>query len=89
MGDSKDLQITAATLQQSMSKETQSSEWGARMLCQDQIHYAALDAWVALQKYDVLQANKTVGEPLCSHTPFGQSVSLHIQKQKIYLHFLF
>jgi hypothetical protein len=53
------------------------------MLCQDQIHYAALDAWVALQIYDVLQANKTVGEPICSLTPVGQSVSLHIRKQKV------
>jgi 3'-5' exonuclease len=76
-------QITAATLQQSLSKETRSSEWGARTLCPDQIHYAALDAWVTLQIYDVLQANKSVGEPLSALTPVGQPVSLNIHKQKV------
>lgn len=82
-GNASLAQITAATLQQSLSKETRSSEWGARMLCQDQIHYAALDAWVALQIYDVLQANRSVGEPLSSLTPIGQPVSLHIRNQKV------
>ena len=53
------------------------------MLNQDQIHYAALDAWVSLQIYDVLQANRSVGEPLCSLTPIGQPVSLYIRRQKV------
>ena len=53
------------------------------MLCQHQIHYAALDAWVALQMYDALQANRSVGEPLCSLTPIGQPISHHIQRQKV------
>jgi len=71
-------EITAATLQQSLSKEVRTSEWGADMLTEEQIHYAALDAWVALQIWDVLKACETAGAPLSSATPVGQPVSLFI-----------
>jgi hypothetical protein len=76
-------EITAATLQQSLSKETRTSEWGADMLTEEQIHYAALDAWVALQIWDVLKAYKTAGAPLSSATPVGQLVSFFIRKQEV------
>lgn len=76
-------QITAATLQQSLSKEARTSEWGVAKLTQEQIQYAALDAWVALQIYDVLQAHKSVGVPLTSATPVGQLVSLYVRKQEV------
>jgi hypothetical protein len=53
------------------------------MLTEDQVHYAALDAWVALQIWDVLNAYKTAGAPLSSATPVGQLVSLFVQKQEV------
>ena len=52
-------------------------------MTQEQIQYAALDAWIALQIYDVLQAHKSVGEPLTSATPVGQLVSLYVRKQEV------
>lgn len=76
-------EIVAATLQQSLSKEVRTSEWGADMLTEEQIHYAALDAWVALQIWDVLKSCKTAGAPLTSATPDGQPISVFVQKQEV------
>jgi hypothetical protein len=53
------------------------------MLTEDQIHYAALDAWVALEILDVLQSYKSAGEPLTSATLIGQPVSLFVRKQEV------
>jgi hypothetical protein len=53
------------------------------MLNKDQVHYAALDAWVSLQIWDVLNAYKTADTPLFSATPVGQLVSLFVQKQEV------
>ena len=75
--------ITAATLHQNLSKETRLSEWDAPTLSSDQIQYAALDAWVALQIWDVLKAQNTVGVALSSATPIGQPVSLFVKKQEV------
>ena len=72
-----------ATLHQNLSKETCLSEWGAPTLSIDQIQYAALDAWVALQIWDVLKTQNTVGEALSSATPIGQPVSLFVKKQEV------
>jgi hypothetical protein len=76
-------EITAATLQKNLSKETHSSEWGSTELSDDQIQYAALDAWVGLQIWDVLKATDSVEEPLTSITPIGQPVSLFIQNHEV------
>jgi 3'-5' exonuclease len=70
-------------LQQSLSKEVRTSEWGADILTEEQIHYAALDAWVALQIWDVLKSCKTAGAPLTSATPVGQPISLFVKKQEV------
>jgi len=75
--------IAAATLQHNLSKEMQSSDWDAPQLSNEQLQYAALDAWVSLQILDVLEAKPTVGQPLKSAAPVGQPVSLYSQKQEV------
>ena len=76
-------EIAAATLQQSLSKEVWTSEWGAGMLTEDQVHYAALDAWVALEIWGILNSYKSAGEPLTAATQVGQPVSLFVHKQEV------
>ncbi|KIK54902.1 hypothetical protein GYMLUDRAFT_1021748 [Collybiopsis luxurians FD-317 M1] len=49
--------ITAATLQQNLSKEVRVSEWSSATLSDEQIAYAALDAHVALMIWDILKAS--------------------------------
>ena len=39
-----------------LPKDEQASDWGRRELSENQLHYAALDAWVLLRLYDVLLA---------------------------------
>ena len=75
--------ITAATLHQNLSKETCISEWSAQTLSDSQVEYAALDAWVLLQIFEVLKNEKTVGLALASASPVGQLVSLFIRKQEV------
>lgn len=75
--------ITAATLQKHLSKEMRISEWST-ILSEEQIAYAALDAYVAWKIWDVLkQVNDDVGSPLSGFTTVGQEVSLYARKQEI------
>ncbi len=60
--------IAAATLGHYLSKECQISEWSSPTLTDDQKHYAALDAHVALQIFDVLRNCDKVGQPLSAAT---------------------
>jgi ribonuclease D len=53
-----------------------SSDWDAAQLSNEQIQYAALDAWVVLQILDILENKPTVGQPLKSAAPVGQHVSI-------------
>jgi hypothetical protein len=73
--------ITAVTLQQNLSKDVCSSEWTAPTLTEDQIEYAALDAWVSFLIWDVLKTQKNVGEALKAASPVGQLVSLLSRKK--------
>ena len=61
----------------------QSSDWDAPQLSNEQIQYAALDAWVALQILEILEDKPTVGQPLKSAAPIGQPVSLYSRKQEV------
>ena len=74
--------ITAATLGRYLSKECRISEWGLPALTDDQKQYAALDAHVALQIFDVLKNSEKVGQPLSAATQIGQLVSLHVQRHE-------
>ncbi len=75
--------ITAATLQKYLSKECRQSEWGQSKLSDSQIQYAALDAHVALQIWDVLRDLEPVGQPLSTATRVGTLVSLYVKKQEV------
>ena len=75
--------ITAATLGRYLSKECRTSEWGLSTLTDDQKHYAALDAHVALQIFDVLKNSEKVGQPLSAATQIGQLVSLYVQRGEV------
>jgi len=52
--------IVAATLQKHLSKESRASEWAATTLDDDQKQYAALDAYVALMVWEVLETFDSV-----------------------------
>lgn len=69
--------ITAATLQQYLSKECRPSEWGVAELSDNQKQYAALDAHVVLQIWDVLKDLEKVGQPLSAASRVGQPISLY------------
>ena len=62
-------------------KERESSWSGP--LSEDQIHYAALDAWTPLKVWNTLKDEPTVGIPLKSASPVGQLVSIQVQFQKV------
>ena len=71
--------IVAATLWWHLSKEARSSELATAMLDDDQVQYAALDAYAALM---VLKTFEETGKPLSSATKVGELVSLYVQKQE-------
>ena len=75
--------IVAATLQKHLSKESCASEWAAITLNDDQKPYAALDAYVALMVWEVLETFGEVGKPLSSATKVGELVSLYVRKQEV------
>ncbi|KIJ92817.1 hypothetical protein K443DRAFT_125800 [Laccaria amethystina LaAM-08-1] len=60
--------IVAASLQHYLSKEFHSTEWAAEKLTDDQIQYAALDAYAALMVWDVLKKIEHNGQPLSAAT---------------------
>jgi ribonuclease D len=74
--------IVAVTLQQNLSKDTRSSQWTAPNLTEDQIEYAALDAWVTFPIWDVLKTQRNSGDVLQSASPVGQLVSLLSKKKR-------
>jgi hypothetical protein len=74
--------ITAATFGHSLSKEERESNWSGP-LSEDQIHYAALDAWTPLKVWSTLKDEPTVGIPLKSASPVGQLVSIQVQSQEV------
>ena len=57
-------QITAATLHCHLAKDIRATEWNAQQLTNEQIMYAALDAWVALEIWSVLRNTPSIGMPL-------------------------
>jgi hypothetical protein len=75
--------ITAATLQQHLSKDERSTDWNAHELSNEQMHYAALDGWIALQIYDVLHLQPSSGQSLKSASCINQAVSLYCRKQEV------
>lgn len=75
--------IVASTLQRHLSKESRSSEWTATTLDDDQIQYAALDAYAALMVWEVLETFEEAGKPLSSITKVGDLVSLYVRKQEV------
>jgi hypothetical protein len=52
-------------------------------LSDSQKQYAALDAYVALQIWDVLKDLEQVGQPLSAASRIGQPVSLYVRKQEV------
>ena len=74
--------ITAATFGHNLSKEERESSWSGP-LSEDQIHYAALDAWTPLKVWTTLKDEPTVGIPLKSASPVGQLVSIQVQSQEV------
>ena len=70
--------IIAETLQRHLSKEARSSEWAASMLDDDQVQYAALDAYAVLMVWEVLETFEETGKPLSSATKVGELVSLYV-----------
>ena len=52
--------ITAASLGLNLSKEARLSEWGAPQLSEEQKHYAALDAWIALEIWTIFRDKYTI-----------------------------
>ena len=75
--------ITAAALHFHLSKETQATEWSSPHLSTEQIQYAALDAWVALEIWNTIKDNKTQGQLLETASPVGQCVSFFVRKQEV------
>ena len=75
--------IVAATLQKYLSKESRASEWATITLNDDQKQYAALDAYVALMIWEVLENFEEAGKPLSSATKVGELVSLYVRKQEV------
>ena len=75
--------IVAASLQHYLSKEFRSTEWAAEKLTDDQIQYAALDAYAALMVWDVLKKMEHNGQPLSAATAVGQLVSLFVKNQEV------
>ena len=75
--------IVAATLQKYLSKESRASEWAVVTLNDDQKQYAALDAYVALMIWEVLETFEETGKPLSSATKVGELVSLYVRKQEV------
>jgi len=68
--------ITAVTLNKNLSKDACISEWSAPELSCEKRDYAALDAWIALSIYDVLQ-NKQ------SASCLNQAISVFWNKQEV------
>ena len=75
--------ITAAALHCNLSKDSRATEWSAPQLSPEQVHYAALDAWVALEIWHTIKDSKTQGCLLETASPVGQSVSLFVRKQEV------
>lgn len=75
--------IVAASLQHYLSKEFCSTEWAAEKLTDDQIQYAALDAYAALMVWDVFKKMEHNGQPLSAATAVGQLVSLFVKNQEV------
>ena len=75
--------IVAATLQLYLSKEFRSTEWGAEQLSDDQIQYAALDAYAGLLVWDVLKNIEHTGQPISVATDIGQLVSLYVRNHEV------
>ena len=70
--------IAAATLHGYLSKECRSSEWSNPSLTDGQKEYVALDAYVALDIWEVLAAQAQFGIPISSEIKVGQLVSLYV-----------
>jgi hypothetical protein len=75
--------LVAAVFQKNLSKEIRSSEWGSVILTEEQTHYAALDAWVALHLYNQIRVLPDTGIPLTAATHVGQLVSLFVRQQEV------
>lgn len=75
--------ITAATLHKNLSKEACTSQWSVSPLSDEQMEYAALDAWVGLQLWKVLKNEATVGQTLKMASPVGQLVSIYVAQQEV------
>ena len=75
--------IVAATLQHYLSKEQRSTEWAAERLSDEQIHYAALDAYAGLLIWDVLKNIEHNGQSISAATKVGQLVSLFVKNQEV------
>ena len=75
--------ITAAALHFHLSKDNRATEWSSPQLLPEQIQYAALDAWVALEIWNTIKDNKSQGQPLETASPVGQPVSVVIRKQEV------
>ena len=74
--------IIVASFQIYLSKEFCSTEWAAEKLTDDQIQYAALDAYPALMVWDVLKKLEHNGQPLFAATAVGQLVSLFVNTKR-------
>jgi hypothetical protein len=70
------------TFGHTLLKEEQESTWSGP-LSEDQIQYAALDAWTPLKIWNTLKDEPTVGMPLKSASPVGQLVSIQVQSQEV------
>jgi len=70
--------IVAATLQKYLSKESRLSEWAAAMLDDDQRQYAALDVYVALMVWEILETFEKTGKPISAATKVEELISLYV-----------
>ena len=75
--------IAAATLHGHLSKECQSSEWSNPSLTDEQKEYAALDAHIALQIWEILEIKMQFGQPIPHAMQVGQLISLYVRKQEV------
>ncbi|CAO3654611.1 unnamed protein product [Mucor hiemalis] len=64
-------------------REVRCGNWEAQSLSQEQITYAALDAWIALDLYNKCKDLPTVNARVYGSTPEGALVSINIEQGKI------
>ncbi|KAI9488288.1 hypothetical protein BDB00DRAFT_877589 [Zychaea mexicana] len=61
--------------------DVRQSSWDALDLTEDQVHYAALDAWASLQVFEEVRSHGVIGLPISQPTE-GTDISFHPGRMK-------